>query len=240
MYTSGTTGMPKGIRAHALHPRDVRAHDGQRVAARTRVGGAAHGRADLQRCDGDDVARLHVRRHVHPAPRLRPGAVHRHGGARTGHAHDAGAVADHRDPERPRVRRGAARVARDRALARRAVAQRVQGPVEPAAARPLLRALRPDRGLRDDPRPRRRAAQERQRGRPAAVLRDAHPGRGRARTAGRGSGRDRRAGADHDAGLLPAARPHGDRARRRLAALRRLGLRRRGGVSLSWSTARRT
>ena len=91
-------------------------------------------------------------------------------------------VADHRDPERARLRPGAARIARDDPVGRRAAAQGAQGTAEHAAAAPLLRALRAHRGLRHDPRSRRRRAQGGQRRRAAAVLRDADRRRGRPAT----------------------------------------------------------
>ena len=188
----------QGHPAHALHPRDVRADARLHVADGAGIGRAAHRRAGVQRGDDDDVPGVHARRDVHHAPAVRRRGVHRDGRARARHAHDAGALADHRHPQCAGLRRRPARVAADGAVARRAAAPRAQGSAEPAAAAPLLRALRPHRRLHHRARPRRRAAQGGQRRRAAALLRVAHRRRRRPRPARRakparssGAGRSR-------------------------------------------------
>ena len=132
MYTSGTTGLPEGHPAHALHPRDVRDDDGQRVADGARVGRAAFGRAGVQRRDGDDVAGVHVRR-------ARSSCIARSTRRRSSRRSSASAsrtrCSCRRRSSRSSTRRGfdPARldVARDGALARRAAAQRAQGAAQP-------------------------------------------------------------------------------------------------------------
>ena len=104
-----------------------------------------------------------------------------------------------------------------------------QGPAERAPAATLLRALRADRGLRHDPRPRRRAAQGGQRRRAAAVLRDADRRRRRPRRAAGNDRRDRRARSDHDARATTTA---SSRPRRRCATA--------GSTPATWATSTRT
>ena len=97
------------------------------------------------------------------------------------------------------------------------------------SCRAPLRALRPDRGLRHDPRPQRSGAQGRAR---SACRRPSSGCASCATTAPRPrpgeAGRDRRPRPDADDGLLQAARPHRAGDARRLAAHRRRRLRRRG------------
>ena len=87
----GHDGLAERHPAHALHPRDVRDDDGERVADGAGIGRAALGRDRLQRRDGDDVPGVHAGRDVRAAPRVRRRGVHRHRRARARHAHDAGA-----------------------------------------------------------------------------------------------------------------------------------------------------
>ncbi len=222
----------QGHPAHALHPGDVRDDVGQCLAPGTGVGGAAFGRHRVQWCDDDDSAGIHAGLDTCPASRVRCRGLHSDRRARTRHAYDARSFADHRRPQCEGLRPFAAHVARDDALARRSVAPGVQGPAELAAATPVLRTLRFDRGFHHDPRPRRRAAQVRQRRGAAAVLRDANRRRRRARPPAARDRRNRRSRADHDARLLQPARADGGSAARRLAFHRRPGLRRRRRLSV--------
>ena len=135
MYTSGTTGPAQGDPAHALHPRDVCDDARVHVADGAGVGRAALRGAGVQRRDDDDVPRVHGGRNLRAAPRVRRRSLHRHRRARARHAHDAGALAGHRDTQRARLRPGAARVAADDPVAGRAAAPRIQGPAERIACR---------------------------------------------------------------------------------------------------------
>ncbi len=110
------------------------------------------------------------------------------------------------------LRSGAPRVARDDSFAGRSAAPGKQGPPESPAAATFLRTLRVDRGLSHRARSRRRGAQVRERRRPAALLRHADRRRRRPRSAGRIDRRNRRPRPDHDARLLQPARR--DRSRR--------------------------
>ncbi len=105
MYTSGTTGLPKGIQ----HTHFIRAMYATTMANAWRMAPESvvlhSGAHRVQRGDDDDVPGVHARRDVRAASRVRRGGVHRDGRARARHAHDAGAVADHRHPQRAGVRR---------------------------------------------------------------------------------------------------------------------------------------
>ena len=74
MYTSGTTGLPKGIQ----HTHFIRAMYATTLANAWRmspgVGRAAFGCHRVQRRDDDDTARLHAGGDARPAPRVRRGS----------------------------------------------------------------------------------------------------------------------------------------------------------------------
>ena len=125
----------QGDPAHALHPRDVCDDARVHVADGAGVGRAALRGAGVQRRDDDDVPRVHGGRNLRAAPRVRRRSLHRRCRARARHAHDAGALAGHRDTQRAGLRSGAARVAADDPVAGRAAAPRIQGPAERIACR---------------------------------------------------------------------------------------------------------
>ncbi len=119
MYTWGTTGLPKGIR----HTHFIRAMYATTMANAWRMAPESvvlHSGAIVFNGAMMTMFPAFMLGATYVSIAVRRRGVHRHGRARARHAHDARTVADHRDPQRARLRSGAARLARNAAVARRA------------------------------------------------------------------------------------------------------------------------
>ncbi len=127
MYTSGTTGMPKGIQhTHFIRAMYAARANSWRMLPESIVlhsGSIVFNGAMTTMLPAFMLGATFVRR-----ARLRSGSCHRDYRARTRHSYHARAVADHRDPEREGLRSGAARLARNDPFAGRPAAPGDQGP----------------------------------------------------------------------------------------------------------------
>ena len=142
MYTSGTTGLPKGI----MHTHFVRSMYCLLMASACRMTPESRtlhtGAIVFNGAFVTLMPTLYLGARLRPAAAVRRRRGDRHDRARARHAHHAGADADHRDPRRERTGQSGSPRSSD-PFARCAAAAGAQGQPERAPAAPLLRALRP-------------------------------------------------------------------------------------------------